>query len=46
MVSTSRDVYLMTVDKVSQKRGELTYRQASSNMAFQPKGGFFQCRRR
>ena len=42
MVSTSRDAYLMTVDKVSQKRGELTYRQASSNMAFQPKGGFFQ----
>ena len=41
MVSTSRDAYLMTVEKVSPKRGELTYRQASNNMAFQPKGGFF-----
>jgi hypothetical protein len=41
MVSGSRDAYLMTVEKTSPSRAELTYRQASSNMAFQPKGGFF-----
>lgn len=41
MVSTSRDAYLMTIDKVSKNRGELTYRQASNNTLFQPKGGFF-----
>jgi hypothetical protein len=41
MVSTSRDAYLMTIDKVSKNRGQLTYRQASNNMLFQPKGGFF-----
>src|SRR5918999_5741308 len=40
-LSTSRDAYLMTVDKISAKRGELTYRQASNNTLFQPKGGFF-----
>jgi hypothetical protein len=40
-VSTSRDAYLMSVEKISAKRAELTYRQASNNMAFQPKGGFF-----
>lgn len=40
-LSTSRDVYMMTVEKKSARRGELTYRQASNNMAFQPKGGFF-----
>lgn len=39
---TSRDVYLMTVKKTSVSRAELTYRQGSSNMLFQPKGGFFR----
>ena len=41
-LSTSRDVYLMTVAKTSPSRAELTYRLGSSNMAFQPEGGFFR----
>lgn len=41
-VSTSRDVYLMTVKKISANRAELTYRLGSNNMAFQPQGGFFR----
>ena len=41
-LSTSRDVYLMTVAKTSPSKAELTYRLGSSNMAFQPEGGFFR----
>jgi hypothetical protein len=41
-VSTSRDVYLMTVAKTSSTRAELTYRQGSNNTIGQPEGGFFR----
>jgi hypothetical protein len=41
-LSTSRDLYMMTLAKTSPSRAELTYRQASNNMAFQPEGGFFR----
>src|SRR5258705_2876231 len=41
MVTTSRDVYLMTVAKTSSSRGELTYRQGSNNTIGQPDGGMF-----
>ncbi len=41
-LSTSRDVYVMTVAKTSPRRAELTYRFGSSSMAFQPEGGFFR----
>ncbi|SRR6266705_789356 len=40
-VSTSRDAYLMTIEKTAAGRAELTYRQASNNMVGQPKGGFY-----
>jgi len=41
-LSTSRDVYMMNIAKTSPSRAELTYRQASNNMLFQPEGGFFR----
>jgi len=41
-LSSSRDVYVMTVDKTSSSRAEMTYRMGGSNMAFQPEGGFFR----
>ena len=40
MVSTSRDLYYVTVDKTSRSRAELTYRWAMSNGIMQPKGGY------
>jgi len=40
-VRTSRDAYLMTIDKTAGGRAELTYRQASNDMIGQPKGGFY-----
>ena len=41
MVTTSRDMYLMTVAKTSSSRGELTYRQGSNNTIGEPDGGMF-----
>lgn len=40
MVSTSRDLWYMTVERTSRNRAEMAYRWASNNMAGQPKGGY------
>jgi hypothetical protein len=40
MVSTSRDLYYMTVGKTSRGHAELSFRWAMSNGIMQPKGGY------
>jgi hypothetical protein len=40
MVSTSRDLYYMTIGKTAPNRAEMAYRWASNTMAGQPKGGY------